>query len=301
MPSTGRTPESLHVSLPDLNLRVLHWPGREGKAPFLLLHGLASNARFWELVAPTLSEAGHPLWAPDLRGHGQSDKPDGGYDFATIASDVRQLIRRLEIDRPILAGHSWGGMVALEAMGRAHPDRLQARGLALIDGGIGQVNDYPGATREAAVLALTPPRLEGVPLETLMARLEASPRGFPIDTVRREIILANFELRPDGTVAPHLKFDHHMTLVHAMWESPVYELFERIHCPVLMVPARGGDVRGVRDQVYRDLKERGVARARRVIPELRVVWMDDTDHDIPLHKPEALAQLLLELAHEVQP
>jgi hypothetical protein len=52
----------------------------------------------------------------------------------------------------------------------------------------------------------------------------------------------------------------------------------------------------VREHVYRDLKERGVARASQVIDDLRVVWMDDTDHDIPLHRPEVLAQLLLELA-----
>jgi hypothetical protein len=80
-----------------------------------------------------------------------------------------------------------------------------------------------------------------------------------------------------------------------MWDSPVYRLFERVRCPVLLVPAKGGDVRGVREQVYLDLKQRGVARAQQAVRHLRVAWME-SDHDIPLHRPEALAWLLLELA-----
>jgi pimeloyl-ACP methyl ester carboxylesterase len=294
MPSSA--PESRQLSLPGLTMRVLHWPASEGNPAFLLLHGLASNARFWELVAPHLVEAGHPVWAPDLRGHGQTGKPDDGYDFATITRDVHEVIGWLGLERPVLVGHSWGAMVALEYAGREPEGTLSPQALALVDGGIGQVNDYPGATRETTLAALTPPRLEGTRLEGFLARLRASPRGFPIDKVRQEIILANFELRPDGTIAPNLSFDHHMALVAAMWDSPVYRWFEAVRCPVLMVPARGGDVRGVREQVYRELKERGVARASRAIRNLRVAWMDDTDHDIPLHRPEALARLLLDLA-----
>ena len=295
MPPSVPVPRSLNVGLPGLRARVLHWDGRPERPAFVLLHGLASNARFWELVAPALVQAGYAVWAPDLRGHGQTEKPDGGYDFANISADVRELIDRLGIDRPILVGHSWGGMVALEYAGNNTDDRHGPRGMALVDGGIGQLNDYPGATRESTLAALTPPRLEGTPLEDLKARLHGSPRGFPIDASREELILANFDVRPDGTVAPHLSFDHHMQLVGAMWDSPVYRLFERVRCPVLLVPAKGGDVRGVREQVYLDLKQRGVARAQQAVRHLRVAWME-SDHDIPLHRPEALARLLLELA-----
>jgi len=283
------------VDLDTLRLRVLHWPGDPSRPAFLLLHGLASNARFWELVAPALADAGHNVWAPDLRGHGQSEKPEVGYDFETIASDIAGLVGALGIDRPVLGGHSWGAMVALEYAVRA-PAVRRPRALALIDGGIAQVDDYPGATWEAVRDRLRPPRLEGTPLEQLLARLKASPRPFPLDDVRREIILGNFVVRPDGTVAPNLSYDHHMTLVRAMWDSPVYRLFGQTRCPVLMVPARRAGVRGVEGDLYTALKERGVEHARHSIRHLRVEWMDDTDHDIPLHRPEALARLLLDLA-----
>ena len=58
--------------------------------PMLLLHGLASNARFWDLAAPYLTHHFYTL-ALDQRGHGASAKPDQGYDFPSIAEDVRRL------------------------------------------------------------------------------------------------------------------------------------------------------------------------------------------------------------------
>jgi pimeloyl-ACP methyl ester carboxylesterase len=261
-----------------------------------LLHGLASNARFWELVAPFLAREGHPVWAPDQRGHGQSDKPDDGYEFSTQASDLLRLLQAIEVDRPILVGHSWGGMVALEYAAR-HADRpWTPAGLGLVDGGIGQLSDIPGATWEEVEAALTPPRLEGVALDDFLARLAAHPRLFPLDEQRRDIILANFVIRPDRTIAPHLTFGRHMRLVRAMWESPVYRNFEAVRCPVLMVGANGGEGRSVQSETTRALKQRGAAHAARTIRDLRVEWLEDTDHDIPLHRPEVLARLLLELA-----
>jgi N-acetylglutamate synthase-like GNAT family acetyltransferase len=168
--------------------------------------------------------------------------------------------------------------------------------LALVDGGIGQINDVPGATREDVERALTPPRLEGTSLDDFMTWMNAHPRLFPLDKRRLDIILANFAIRPDRTIAPHLTFGRHMRLVRAMWQAPVYRNFERVRCPVLMVPAKAGEVRAVQAETYLALKQRGIERARRVMRDLRVEWMEDTDHDIPLHRPESLAGLLLELA-----
>ena len=100
-----------------IELRVLRWqpPLDSGTvaasgAPFLLVHGLASNARLWDGVARRLASAGHSAVAVDLRGHGHSDKPESGYDFATIVEDMRALIGALGLgfERPILVGQSWG-------------------------------------------------------------------------------------------------------------------------------------------------------------------------------------------------
>ena len=289
-------PRSSFVDAGGLRLRVLHWPGSAERPAFVLLHGLASNARFWELVGPLLVRQGHPVWAPDLRGHGQSGKPDDGYDFATQCSDVLGLVQVLNVRRPILVGHSWGGMVALEYAARNPDGPWSPSGLALVDGGIGQISDVPGATRDDVEAALTPPRLKGASLDDFVTRMNAHPRPFPLDERRLDIILANFAIGPDQTIAPHLTFERHMRLVREMWQAPVYRHFERVRCPVLIVPARSGDVRGVQAETYLALKQRGLDRAKQVMRDLRVVWMEDTDHDVPLHRPEALAGSLLELA-----
>ena len=100
------TPVVRRVPAGELQLSIRERPGRE--RPFLLVHGLASNARTWDGVAQRLNAAGHHVVAIDQRGHGLSDKPSTGYDFAQITSDLRALIESLELRRPILAGQSWG-------------------------------------------------------------------------------------------------------------------------------------------------------------------------------------------------
>jgi pimeloyl-ACP methyl ester carboxylesterase len=116
---------------PGVALHVVEHPG-EGRT-FLLVNGLASNLRMWDGVAERLAAGGHRVVAVDLRGHGRSDKPGGGYDMATVAADVAELIGALHLDRPWVAGQSWGGNVVLELAWRdpavGQRDRLRRRRL----------------------------------------------------------------------------------------------------------------------------------------------------------------------------
>src|SRR5256714_10827562 len=90
-----------------VNLHVRRWPG--DKRPFLLVHGLSSNARLWDGVAAELSGAGHPVHAVDLRSHGDSDAPPDGYDTATAAEDLAAL----GLTGVVAVGQSWGGSVVV--------------------------------------------------------------------------------------------------------------------------------------------------------------------------------------------
>ncbi|MFN8598748.1 MAG: alpha/beta fold hydrolase, partial [Anaerolineae bacterium] len=74
-----------YIEANGLRFHALDWGGRGDW--LVLLHGLASQAHIWDLVAPQLIDRFRVI-AIDQRGHGLSDKPDSGYDFATITRDL---------------------------------------------------------------------------------------------------------------------------------------------------------------------------------------------------------------------
>lgn len=136
--------EELDVALPDGTLRVLRW-GRGGRAA-LAVHGITASAAAWQPVARALPD-GWSLFAVDLRGRGHSAGLPGPYGFDQHVADVVAAAGQLGLDRPVLAGHSLGGYVALLAATR-HPDLFG--GLLLVDGGLPR--PLPGGADLDAVL-----------------------------------------------------------------------------------------------------------------------------------------------------
>jgi pimeloyl-ACP methyl ester carboxylesterase len=115
-----------------LRVHYLHWEADDSARPVVLLHGLASNARIWELVAPRLVRLGLRPLAPDGRGHGLTDKPDGDYGFETFRRDTLAFIDACNLERPILVGHSWG--FAGPGLRCPVPGRAAPVGIVLVDG-----------------------------------------------------------------------------------------------------------------------------------------------------------------------
>ena len=85
-----------------------------------MIHGLAANSAFWFPVAMQLSYK-FRFTAIDLRGHGYSDMTPSGYSASSLADDVQVLIDHLDLARPHILGHSFGGLVAL-AHGVKYPN-----------------------------------------------------------------------------------------------------------------------------------------------------------------------------------
>ena len=79
--------------------------------PLVLLHGFGQNWFMWNRLLPELSKH-FTIIAPDLRGMGESEKPDSGYDKKTMAADIHELVKKLGYSRINLAGHDIGLMVA---------------------------------------------------------------------------------------------------------------------------------------------------------------------------------------------
>jgi len=124
--------------------------GRGGR-PLLLVHGFTGSKEDFSDHLDPLAAAGWHVVAPDLRGHGQSDKPEGegDYTFDLFARDVLALADRLGWDRFSLVGHSMGGMVA-QVVALGAPERIEA--LVLMDTGHGPVRVDPALAHGAAQL-----------------------------------------------------------------------------------------------------------------------------------------------------
>lgn len=123
-------PEELDVPRPDGTLRVLRW-GR-GPRHAVALHGITASAMAWEAVAEGLP-AEWSLFAVDLRGRGHSGHLPGPYGFGRHIEDVLATVAHLELEEPVLAGHSLGAYLALLT---ADQEPGTFGGLLLVDGGL---------------------------------------------------------------------------------------------------------------------------------------------------------------------
>lgn len=109
---------------------------RAGSGPALLLvHGIGDSADTWADLVPVLARD-HTVIAPDLLGHGRSDKPRADYSVAAYANGMRDLLGVLGIERVTLVGHSLGGGVAMQ-FAYQYPERVDR--LVLVGtGGVGR-------------------------------------------------------------------------------------------------------------------------------------------------------------------
>jgi pimeloyl-ACP methyl ester carboxylesterase len=110
-PAPAQAPIAIDSRFADVNGTRLHYLIAGKGDPVLLLHGYAQTSHMWRPLIAELAKT-HTVIAPDLRGFGQSSKPEGGYDKKTMAQDVHALAASLGHKRVAVAGHDIGLMVA---------------------------------------------------------------------------------------------------------------------------------------------------------------------------------------------
>ncbi len=130
-----------------------------GQEVLLLIHGMAGSSETWRAVIPQLSRR-YRVIAPDLLGHGRSDKPRGDYSLGAFAVWLRDLLDELGVSRATIVGQSLGGGVAMQFVYQ-HPDYCQ-RLVLISSGGLGpdvgltlRLLSAPGA--EFILPAIAPP------------------------------------------------------------------------------------------------------------------------------------------------
>lgn len=120
------------LSLSKINLSYLEWDSginNSSDTNILLLHGLADQGLVWKQLGEKLSDRYHII-APDMRGHGESSKPNHGYTFTEVIEDLEALMEHLNWSKAHILGHSWTGKMAA-IWAKQNPERFNS--LILVD------------------------------------------------------------------------------------------------------------------------------------------------------------------------
>lgn len=249
--------------------------------PIVLVHGLASNALLWRQVAEDLNHRGHAIACIDLRGHGRSDRPPTGHTTAQAAADLNDALAPLGWTdrRPILAGQSWGGNVAL----RAAQTSGRWGGVAAVDGG------WIHLRRRFELFddcweQLAPPDFSQRSPHEVLTWIGAMVRDWPPGALGA--VVGNLEV-VDGRVRNRLDRRHHRSIVHSLWSDDPADIYPGVNVPVSLIVAG----RAASD----DVDEAAVA-----LRDATVSWHPEAHHDIHLQNPGLVSDDLLTLVARVK-
>lgn len=240
----------------------------------LLLHGLGSSSRDWELQIPALAER-FTVVAIDLCGHGRSDKPPGPYRMAQFAADAAQVLRALALGPAHVVGISMGGMVAFQLAVDA-PSLV--RSLVIVNSGPAMV---ARTLREKIALGQRRVLLRLLGVRRLAKKIAAMNFPRPDQEALRQRLVESIGQNDEAAYRASMQ---------AILGWSVAERIGTIHCPVLVVSG---------DQDYTPVaaKEAYAAQMKRA----RVAVIANSRHCTPMDQPEAFNRLVLEFLLTVSP
>jgi len=282
------------ISGDGVELAFGYWPGRG--VPVIAIHGLTATYISYIGVAERLAGR-RPLFAVDLRGRGDSDKPDGPYGMAQHARDVAASMKTLGLGPCVIVGHSMGAFVAT-ALAEQNPELVS--GIIMIDGGY--VPDLPvgvDATQMLdATLALRISQLSRT-YDSRAAFLDfwrTQPNFPPEDWNSWMEAFLNNEVSGDTTVKPKASGEAvRVDVAEAFKRDEIIARLKSLHVPVLLLRAERG-LEPKQPPIYPDAM---MPLFRECIPEMKEEMISGTTHfTITLGKRGAsrVADLIVEFA-----
>jgi len=249
-------------------------------APVFLLHGLSSNAHYWDRLARHLTT--RRLVALDQRGHGLTGRPPNtpdplnGYAMDELLEDAAFVVGELGLEQPTVVGHSWGATVALELVG-TRPGLASA--LAFVDGPVQSAANM--FSWEDAQRFMQPPLPRFATLADAIAQSRRDLTGGWDDDLE-PFVRAGLVPDGDGFVLT-LTASSRLELLRGLYDSQPDMLWPRIEVPAIAMLARG-DPAGISSW-----KEHGAALLATLAPKVEIRWFD-TPHDIPIFAPAEVAK-----------
>ena len=249
------------------------------KLPLVLMHGISDDGLCWTPVAEALAGQ-YDVIMVDLRGHGKSDAPEDGYDYATMATEVTGLIKGLALENPVVMGHSLGAMTTL-TLAALRPDLPRAIIL----------EDPPAFWR------VGPP-----PHEELDVRAGMRAWFYEIKRKTRDELLESVRIENPGwseaELGPWADAKHRFSLQITQMLDPQEtvptnfpDILKRITCPVLLItadPERGAI-----------LTNEDVAELQKSILHLKRVHIPGAGHNIRREQFSRYMETVDTFLHEI--
>ena len=269
--------------------------GPKGAPPVFMMHGFPESHRTWRGVVPLLSSELR-LVMPDLRGFGDSDRPQDVRDYATdkLIADIFALADALDIDRFALVGHDWGGAIAWAAALRGDP-RISR--LAIVNSPhplIFQKSLIEDEAQRAASQYMRAFRNPG--METGIEAMgydsffdksfakHAAPSLIPAD--ERRIYIDQWS-RPGALTAMLNWYRASQAVVPAVEENAAMPAWVERGVPKLKIPVRV--IWGLEDKALLPVQLEGIGE---VGDDVEVFPLDGVGHFAPWEAPEKVAEAL---------
>jgi pimeloyl-ACP methyl ester carboxylesterase len=265
--------------------------------PVLLLHGFPEFWYSWRYQIPALAAAGFRVIAPDMRGYGDTDVPEGvdSYTIHHLVGDLTGLLDALGYEKAVIAGHDWGGIIVWQWALLA-PERVERvislntpftrRGSrrptdamrSLPDGRFNYILFFQEPGKAEAVIGRD---LEAW-LESTMRQIAVNDRFVTPDTVAA--FAAAF--RKSGLTGP---INYYRNIDHN-WELTAYLAGRKVTSPSLMVCAEN-------DPILKPETARGMERW---ITDLRVELIRECGHWTQQERPEEVNELIIDFLSDLR-
>jgi pimeloyl-ACP methyl ester carboxylesterase len=279
----------------EVRIHFLDWGGpSDGGADspgVLLLPGLLGTASSWASVARRLARVRRTVVA-DLRGHGLSDAPAGGYDLGTLASDAEGVATASGLAGVtgdagiVVAGLGFGACVAAAVAARLGS---RCAGLVLVDGGFERQWVVTGLDLDELLRGLDEPPEVMRSMEAWLAdRRGFDPATWDADQERaaRDAVVETAAGRVVRAVRPHVVASVAATMHGfdpAIWLAPV-------PAPVTALVAMASGEPGPR---LAELRRAGAARVAAGVTPIHVARLEGAAHNLPRHRPAEVASAIL--------
>lgn len=260
------------------------------KEVILLLHpGGIFSSFIWETMISKFQDD-YRVIAIDIRGHGESERPNHGYDMNNLTKDIHDVLSHLDIHKAHVIGNSLGVLLGL-SLAKLYPDKVLS--LVNIDGGM--IN-YCGqeAEREESKEEIINERnsrrvMEFASKEEFIEQALKQWSNTPFEAYIHQIPLYQLE---NKSFAFQQSNEIGTAIMETVCDFDVNEYYSEITCPILFLPAE------VEPKL--ELKKLAIEKYQKILPYSKMVIIPESEHIMMITHSEELAREILQFYNEIQ-